>query len=50
MYTFAIIALLALATLKLVDYLDDSVGDYVVIVTADHGHYLVLERPEDLIP
>jgi alkaline phosphatase len=22
----------------------------VVIVTADHGHYLVLDRPEDLIP
>ncbi|HVM39314.1 MAG TPA: hypothetical protein VM618_00900 [Acidimicrobiia bacterium] len=26
MYTFAIVALLALATIKLVDYLDDSIG------------------------
>ena len=25
-------------------------NETVLIVTADHGHYLVLDRPEDLIP
>ena len=36
----------------LVDFLNRDVGkgNYVLVVTADHGHYLVLDAPEALAP
>lgn len=40
------------AVKRVTDWIDENGGwkDTVMIVTADHGHYLVLDRPELLVP